>query len=84
MRSVWRRGDLCFSVDKTRLWHFDIAPLSEVWKESGNGRFNTFESAWKEAAGVGKFRRRMAAIVYKMLAKSFLLAEFSLTLVPFT
>tara|TARA_R110002060_G_scaffold50361_2_gene61155 strand:- start:569 stop:703 length:135 start_codon:yes stop_codon:yes gene_type:complete len=41
-----------------------MAPESEVWKESGRGRLRRLESAEKEADGVGRLRRRRAAIVF--------------------
>lgn len=40
-----------------------MAPLSEVWKERGRGRLRRLERAENEAEGVGRLRRRRAAIV---------------------
>ena len=34
-----------------------------MWKERGRGRLRMFERAWKDAEGVGRFRRRSAAMV---------------------
>lgn len=41
-----------------------MALESEVWKDKGRGRFSMLDKAWKEADGVGRLRRRMAAMVY--------------------
>jgi hypothetical protein len=50
-------------VESRREYVLDVAPESPVWKESGSGRLRTFERAWNDADGVGRFSRRMAAIV---------------------
>lgn len=41
----------------------DLAPLSEVWNESGRGRFRMLDRAIKVDDGEGRLRRRIAAIV---------------------
>lgn len=40
-----------------------MAPESEVWKERGRGRLRIFDKAQNAADGLGRFRRRRAAIV---------------------
>ncbi len=53
-----------------------MAPLSEVWKERGRGRLSRLERAEKEAEGVGRLRRRSAAIVcFPLLADRFNLSN---------
>jgi hypothetical protein len=63
-RRLCRRGDLCFRVERRREYVRAVAPESPVRKESGRGRLRMLLRAWKEADGVGRLRRRIAAIVW--------------------
>jgi hypothetical protein len=68
VRRECRRGDLFERVERRRLYARDVPPESLVWKERVRGRLRMFESAWKEADGVGRLSSRMAAMVCDGLA----------------
>jgi len=50
---------VCMRRVKTR----DLAPLSEVWKDNGRGRFRMLERETNVVDGEGRLSKRMAAIV---------------------
>lgn len=64
MRRECRRGDLWERVERTRLCTREMAPVSLVWKQRPRGRLRILDKAQNVDDGVGRFRRRIAAIVW--------------------
>lgn len=61
-RWACRRGYLCCRRDRVRLYALLVAAGSPVRKARGRGRFSRLERQRKTCEGVGKVKKRSAAV----------------------